>query len=91
MFLNSSQIFSTKVFFDIFSGSVKMYVLKTAVELGIAEIIEKDCEVEKIGKCISSSYDRKNLCYFLDALASMGFCEKKTEVILTMKIQRPTF
>jgi hypothetical protein len=68
-----------------------MYVLKTAVELGIAEIIEKDCEVEKIGKCISSSYDRKNLCYFLDALASMGFCEKKTEVILTMKIQRPTF
>ena len=68
---------SCKIFFEIFEAPVKLAVLKSAVEMGIADILSEESCPEKIGLQLGVKSGTDNLVFFLDALAAVGFCEKK--------------
>lgn len=65
------------IIFDSFTGPVKMAVLETAVELGIADVLEKTGSLEGIARALDLNTDPGGLGYFLDALAGLGFARKE--------------
>lgn len=67
------------IIFEILKGTEKLAVLKAAVEMNMADILEKESEPEKIGKELGIKTDTANLCHFLDSLTASGLCIKKDQ------------
>lgn len=63
--------------FDILTGFVKMAVLKTAIDLNIAQVLEEIHDLTEIGRALDLKADSGGLGYFLDAMAALGFVRKQ--------------
>lgn len=63
--------------FELMIAPVRMAVLQAAVQMEMADVLADNGEPEAIARVLEVQGGEDNLVYFLDAMASMGFVEKR--------------
>ncbi|MCJ2163379.1 MULTISPECIES: class I SAM-dependent methyltransferase [unclassified Pseudodesulfovibrio] len=67
------------IVFELMIGPIRMAVLDTALKLGMADILAQKQDLQSIARALEVKTDTANLAHFLDAMASMGFADKRDE------------
>jgi SAM-dependent methyltransferase len=68
---------SMAALFDLLVAPVKWAVLEAAMELDMADILNKTSNVNEIAERIGIQTDTTGLVYFLDAMVALGLADKK--------------
>ncbi len=63
--------------FELMIGPIRMAVLKTALEMEMADILAREHDPQVIAKTLGVDTDETNLVYFLDAMTALGFAKKQ--------------
>ncbi|BCS87625.1 methyltransferase [Pseudodesulfovibrio sediminis] len=63
--------------FELMVGPIRMAVLKTALDLEVADILAREHDPKAIANSLNIETDETNLIYFLDAMTALGFAEKQ--------------
>ena len=63
--------------FDLLVGPVRMAVLDAALKMEMADLLAKEQKTEELARTLNLEADETNLIFFLDAMSSMGFAQKK--------------